>query len=190
MRILFINNHAVGLADHLDVAAGTTASKLFAQKLAGRDLADYLIRDDRQPAASDQTLRESDRVPLTPVKIDCAQSVVLIPGHSGPAKLLHIVSEARPGLSFSREILFSEQKGPLHRLSCFIGRQLERGGAQPDELSRRVANLAYTCPLHRRLLASQRPIPGTQLDWQRGASAASKPSATGASPATTSRRCG
>jgi hypothetical protein len=33
---------------------------------------DYLIRVNRQPAASDQVLQEGDRVSLTPVKIEGA----------------------------------------------------------------------------------------------------------------------
>lgn len=34
---------------------------------------DYLIRVNRQPAASDHVLQEGDRVSITPVKIEGAQ---------------------------------------------------------------------------------------------------------------------
>ena len=71
MRILFINNDGGGFADHIDVAAGTTVRALFEQRVGGKPDA-YLIRINRQPAASDQPLQEGDRVTFTPVKIEGA----------------------------------------------------------------------------------------------------------------------
>ncbi|MDB5355005.1 MAG: molybdopterin converting factor, subunit 1, partial [Phycisphaerales bacterium] len=33
MKILFINNHGGGFADHIEVEQGTTVAQLFAQKM-------------------------------------------------------------------------------------------------------------------------------------------------------------
>lgn len=71
MQILFINNDGAGFADHIDVPPGITAQQLFAQQIKGRP-ADYLIRVNRQPVASDQVLQEGDRVSITPSKIEGA----------------------------------------------------------------------------------------------------------------------
>ena len=71
MRILYINNDGGGFADHIDVAAGTTVRTLFEQRVGGNPDG-YLIRVNRQPAAADQPLQESDRVTFTPVKIEGA----------------------------------------------------------------------------------------------------------------------
>lgn len=72
MRILYINNDGAGFADHVDVADGTTVSKLFEQRVSNGRPADYLIRVNRQPAASDQVLQPGDRVSFTPTKIEGA----------------------------------------------------------------------------------------------------------------------
>jgi sulfur carrier protein ThiS len=72
MRILWINNDGGGYADYVEVAAGTTVEKFFAEKLPGRDAADYLIRVNRQPVPHDYALQEADRVTMTPVKIEGA----------------------------------------------------------------------------------------------------------------------
>ncbi len=72
MKVLYINNDGGGFADHIDVDGGTTVAALFAQRLADREAADYLIRVNRQPATADQVLREGDRVSITPVKIEGA----------------------------------------------------------------------------------------------------------------------
>src|SRR5438034_7343842 len=65
MKVLFINNDGGGFADHIDVAAGTKVSELFAQRISGRKSEDYLIRVNRLPAAADQVLQEGDRVSIT-----------------------------------------------------------------------------------------------------------------------------
>jgi hypothetical protein len=72
MKILLINNDGGGFADHVEVADGTTVAALFAEKLPGRQAADFLIRVNRQPAAADQALQPGDRVSITPTKIEGA----------------------------------------------------------------------------------------------------------------------
>src|SRR4029079_18607650 len=72
MKILFINNDGGGFADYIDVAPGTSVERLFAERLRDARPENYLIRVNRQPAACDQVLRESDRVSMTPTKIEGA----------------------------------------------------------------------------------------------------------------------
>jgi hypothetical protein len=72
MRILFINNDGGGFADQIDVEPGTTVARLFQQRIKHGSPADYLIRVNRQPAASEQVLQDGDRVTFTPVKIEGA----------------------------------------------------------------------------------------------------------------------
>ncbi len=74
MKILCINNHGGGFADYLEVSEGTTVQKFFEQQLPDGNPHDYLIRVNRQPAASDQVLQEGDRISFTPVKIEGARS--------------------------------------------------------------------------------------------------------------------
>jgi sulfur carrier protein ThiS len=69
MKILYINNDGGGFAGPVDVPEGTTVSQLFEQKLPGSRPEDFLIRVNRQPAAADQVLQESDRVSITATKI-------------------------------------------------------------------------------------------------------------------------
>jgi hypothetical protein len=69
MKILFINNSGAGFADYIDVAPGTTVKQFFEKKMSGEDAADYLIRVNRQPVASDQVLQANDRVSVTATKI-------------------------------------------------------------------------------------------------------------------------
>lgn len=71
MQVLLINNDG-GFADHVEVADGVTVAGLFADRMAGRMPADYLIRVNRQPAAADQVLQPGDRVSFTPTKIEGA----------------------------------------------------------------------------------------------------------------------
>jgi hypothetical protein len=72
MKILFINNDGGGFADHIEVEEGTTVGKLFSQRIENGRPENYLIRVNRQPAASDQPLQEGDRVSFTPTKIEGA----------------------------------------------------------------------------------------------------------------------
>jgi hypothetical protein len=72
VQILFINNDGGGYADHVDVADGTTVAQLFAERLPGRQPADYLIRVNRLPAVADQQLQPGDRVSMTPTKVEGA----------------------------------------------------------------------------------------------------------------------
>jgi hypothetical protein len=73
MKVLFINNDGGGFADHIELNDGTTVGKLFGQRLAGKDAADYLIRVNRLPSTADQVLQEGDRISITPVKIEGAR---------------------------------------------------------------------------------------------------------------------
>ena len=74
-KILYVNNDGGGFADHLDIAEGTTVEAFFKQQLPDRSSSDYLIRVNRQPASRDQVLQDGDRVTLTPVKIEGANSI-------------------------------------------------------------------------------------------------------------------
>ena len=72
MRLYFINNDGGGFADHIDVPEGTTVQQLFAERIKRGSPSDFLIRVNRQPCPADQTLREGDRVSITPTKIEGA----------------------------------------------------------------------------------------------------------------------
>ena len=56
MKVFFLNNDGGGFADQIDVAEGTTLGKLFAQRMPGRNAADYLIRLNRQPDFAEEIL--------------------------------------------------------------------------------------------------------------------------------------
>ena len=72
MRILFISNDGGGFADYVEVAQGTTVQQFFGDRVSSGKPDDFLIRVNRQPAASDQVLHEGDRVSITPTKIQGA----------------------------------------------------------------------------------------------------------------------
>ena len=72
MRILYINNDGGGYADYVEVPAGTTVEKFFAQHMAAGEAGDYLIRVNRQPVPRDYVLQEGDRITITPTKIEGA----------------------------------------------------------------------------------------------------------------------
>lgn len=72
MQVLFLNNDGGGFADHVEVTEGITVTDFLADRLPGRDLANYLIRVNRQPVARDYILQHGDRVTATPVKIEGA----------------------------------------------------------------------------------------------------------------------
>src|ERR1051325_10730887 len=65
IKVLFINNDGGGFADYIEVEEGTTVRSLFKPE-------DYLIRVNRQPAASDQVVQDLDRVSFTARKIEGA----------------------------------------------------------------------------------------------------------------------
>jgi sulfur carrier protein ThiS len=73
MKVLVINNHGGGFADYVEVSEGTTVRDLFHREVRSGKAEDYLIRVNRQPAASDQVLQEGDRLSFTPVKIEGAK---------------------------------------------------------------------------------------------------------------------
>jgi len=73
MKILFINNHGGGFADHIEVAEGCTVKQLFDERMVGGKPEDYLIRVNRLPASADQVLQAGDRCSCTPVKIEGAR---------------------------------------------------------------------------------------------------------------------
>ena len=70
-KVLLINNDGGGFADYIEIPEGTTVRQLFDERIAGKP-GNYLIRVNRQPCASDQVLRDGDRVSITPVKIEGA----------------------------------------------------------------------------------------------------------------------
>lgn len=70
MKILFINNHGGGFANHLEITEGTTVQQLFEKQIPYEKAANFLIRVNRQPSSSDQILQEGDRVSITPTKIE------------------------------------------------------------------------------------------------------------------------
>lgn len=72
MQILFINNDGGGFADQIEIPDGTTVSDLFSQRMPQRKSANYLIRVNRQPVASDAVLQPGDRVSFSPTKIEGA----------------------------------------------------------------------------------------------------------------------
>ncbi len=72
MRIMFINNAGGGFADHIEIAQGTSISKLFQDKVGGR-VGDYLIRVNRQPTTAEYVLQPDDRVSITPTKVEGAR---------------------------------------------------------------------------------------------------------------------
>lgn len=72
MKVLFINNEGSGFADYLEIAAGTTVEKLFAEQLPYGKPQDYLIRGNRQPVAANQELTDGDRISITANKIQGA----------------------------------------------------------------------------------------------------------------------
>ena len=72
MKVLFVNNDGGGFADYVEVPEGTTVTAFFAEHMPDRKPDDCLIRVNRQPVAQDYVLRESDRVTITPVKIEGA----------------------------------------------------------------------------------------------------------------------
>jgi hypothetical protein len=73
MKVLFINNDGGGFADYIEVAEGITVRDLFEREVPHGQPEQYLIRVNRQPAASDQVLRNLDRVSFTATKIEGAR---------------------------------------------------------------------------------------------------------------------
>ena len=84
MRIMFINNEGAGFADYIEIAAGTTISRLFQDKIGGKTC-DYLIRVNRQPTNADYVLQENDRVSITPTKVEGARTLRV---HNGAQRRL------------------------------------------------------------------------------------------------------
>lgn len=80
MKVLMINNDGGGYAKHIELPDGMTMGELFTQHFNDTARAeDYLIRVNRLPAAQDHVLVEGDRVSVTPVKIEGATEVFLMP---------------------------------------------------------------------------------------------------------------
>lgn len=73
MKVLCINNDGGGFADYVEVPEATTVRQLFQQQVHSGKPDNYLIRVNRQPVPSDQTLQEGDRISFTPVKIEGAR---------------------------------------------------------------------------------------------------------------------
>ena len=72
LQILWINNAGGGFADYVQVEDGTSVAQFIGKRLPDASPADYLIRVNRMPVASDQALCDGDRVTCTPVKIEGA----------------------------------------------------------------------------------------------------------------------
>ena len=75
LRILWINNSGGGFADYVEVEEGTSVAQFIGKQLPDTNPADYLIRVNRMPVASDQVLCDGDRVTCTPLKIEGAREV-------------------------------------------------------------------------------------------------------------------
>jgi hypothetical protein len=72
MRVQLITSEGQGRADQVEVADGTTVSAIFTAHLPGTDWSDYLVRVNRMPAATEQVLRDGDRMTITPLRIEGA----------------------------------------------------------------------------------------------------------------------
>ena len=72
MKILYINNNGGGFADYVNIEHGTSVKSFFKKRCEGCHAADYLIRVNRQPVASDYVLQPNDRITVTPTKIEGA----------------------------------------------------------------------------------------------------------------------
>jgi len=72
MKVFYLNNSGGGFADHVEVEENMTVGAFFAERMKGRDAADYLIRVDRLPCAEDQVLQPGSRVSITPTKVNGA----------------------------------------------------------------------------------------------------------------------
>ena len=70
MKVLFINNDGAGFADYVEIQPETTVNAFFKSRCG--EASSYLIRVNRQPVASDYVLQESDRITITPTKIEGA----------------------------------------------------------------------------------------------------------------------
>ena len=70
MQVLLINNDGGGFADYVDVSPDTTVKAFFEARVPHGTPADYLIRVNRLPVASNQVLQEGDRISITPTKIE------------------------------------------------------------------------------------------------------------------------
>ena len=73
MKVFYLNNGGGGFASDVEVAEGTTVGAFFAERMKGRDAADYLIRVDRQVCSEDQVLQPGSRVSITPTKVNGAR---------------------------------------------------------------------------------------------------------------------
>lgn len=73
MKILFIDATGAGFASPIDVTEGTSVGTLFLERVGG-DPKSFLIRVNRQTAHINQQLNEGDRVSITPLKIEGANS--------------------------------------------------------------------------------------------------------------------
>jgi len=72
MKVMYINNDGAGFADHIEIAAGTSISQLFEQRISHGKPSDYLIRVNRQNVPADYVVLEGDRISVTPIKIEGA----------------------------------------------------------------------------------------------------------------------
>lgn len=72
MTVFLINNFGGGFADHIEIEPETSIAQLFEDRLPDCKASDYLIRVNRQPVPSAQTLQEGDRISITPIKIEGA----------------------------------------------------------------------------------------------------------------------
>lgn len=74
---MYINNDGGGFADFINVEEGMTIEKLFKQKMPNEESHNYLIRVNRQPVPKDYSLKENDRVTVTPTKIEGARPALV-----------------------------------------------------------------------------------------------------------------
>jgi hypothetical protein len=71
-RVFLINNDGGGFADYVEVDDNTTIDQFFASHMQGVTPDGYMIRVNREPTVASYTLKDDDRVSITPTKVEGA----------------------------------------------------------------------------------------------------------------------
>ena len=72
MKVFLINNDGGGVADYVDIEDATTIDQFFASQMSGQRPDGYMIRVNRDQVQASYTLKEDDRVSITPTKVEGA----------------------------------------------------------------------------------------------------------------------